>query len=168
MQPALYIVGALCELLGIVLIAAPDLVPGAKRVGRWIRLRWRTVENRARRSLGLSPRGRVFESSAAITARGRFSAKGTVGHVEDAPLEEKVEYLMRRDQAAQETAHRITERVEALEAESRQSVEDLRREVEALIETELRAAQEDFQAIRIGGTIALATGLALTTLGNFA
>jgi hypothetical protein len=29
MQATLYILGALCELLGIVLIAAPDLVPGA-------------------------------------------------------------------------------------------------------------------------------------------
>jgi hypothetical protein len=97
----------------------------------------------------------------------RGSAKGTTSHREDAPLEEKVAYLMRRDQATQEAEHRITERVEAVEAESRQSVEDLRREVEVLLGTELRAAQEDFRAVRIGGTIALAVGLTLTTLANF-
>lgn len=169
MRPALYTIGALCELLGIVLIAAPDLVPGAKRLSRWIRLRWRTIENRAKRLLRLSPRGQVVQVAGIGSAMALGGGvRAFVSPRKDASLEEKVAYLVRRDREAQEAEGRIKERVDALEAESRQRVEDLRLEIEALIESELRAAQEDFRAVRIGGAVALTIGLMLTTLGNFA
>src|SRR6266498_2277867 len=52
-QGALYAIGAASELLGIGLVAAPDLVPGARRFSRWLGPRWRTIENRLRRRLHL-------------------------------------------------------------------------------------------------------------------
>lgn len=167
MKAALFVIGAAVELLGIVLVASPDLVPGAVRLARWTRVRWRPIENRVRRAVGLAPRGRVVELSATISGGGRVSASAIVGHNPGAPIESKVEYLLRRDQALQETANRLTQRVETLEAESAKRIDDLRQEIEARIVREIEVAQEDYRRARIGGTIALAIGLALVTAANF-
>lgn len=167
MRETLFIVGAAVELLGIVLVASPDLVPGAVRLARWTRPRWRPIENRVRRFVGLTPRGRVVELSATISGAGRVSASGVVGRDPNTSIESKVEYLLRRDQASQEAANRLTQRVEALEAESAKRIDDLRREIDARIVREIEEAQEDYRRARIGGTFALAIGLALVTFANF-
>jgi len=44
MQTAVYIVGAIFEFVGIVLAAAADLAPGARRFSRWATPRWRRFE----------------------------------------------------------------------------------------------------------------------------
>ena len=45
---------------------------------------------------------------------------------------------------------------------------ELRGENEARLAAEINAAQQDFQAARVAGTMALVLGLVLTTLANFA
>ncbi len=50
--------GALFEFGGILLIAAPDVLPGARRFGLWLDRRWRSVEDGIRRWLRLRPRVR--------------------------------------------------------------------------------------------------------------
>jgi hypothetical protein len=44
----------------------------------------------------------------------------------------------------------------------------LHAELETHVAEELIAARADYKTARIGGTVALVVGLALTTLGNFA
>lgn len=104
--------------------------------------------------------------SAAFTITGA-SAGLVVGFKPDAPLEDQVAYLLRRDQASQEAEARLTERVAALETGGEKRLEELRREVEALIAGEINAAKEHLRGLRISGTVALGLGLALTTWANF-
>jgi hypothetical protein len=167
-KAALLVIGAAFELLGIVLVASPDLVPGAVRFARWTSVRSRRIENRVRRDLGLPARGRtVIGVSAGTLAIVGMNASGIVGYNPDAPIEAKVEYLLRRDRAAQEEANRLAQRVSNLEEESATRLDDLRREIEARILREIEAAQLDFRRARIGGTVALALGLGLATAANF-
>jgi hypothetical protein len=88
-QKALYAAGAALELLGIALVASPDLVPGARRLSRWIAPRWRRFENRLRSLVGLRPRTIVHTASFAASAEGAASASGVVSVDPAATLERK-------------------------------------------------------------------------------
>jgi hypothetical protein len=55
MKASLYIVGAVVELGGILLVASPDLVPGSLRFAAWARPRLRRLENRIRRLIRARP-----------------------------------------------------------------------------------------------------------------
>jgi hypothetical protein len=166
MQAALYILGALCELLGIVLIAAPDLVPGAVRASRWTRLHWRRIENRIRRLLGLPLRSIVHTVGMADTIEiaGRIAATKSTSAL---TIDEKVEFLLRRDQEAQRDVNDLRGSVADLEAETSRRLDEFRDELKTYVDNELVASEADYKIARIGGTIALAIGLTLTTIGNF-
>lgn len=70
MRGGLFIVGALLELLGIMLIAAPDLVPFA----RWISVRGRHNETRVRSALRLPGRPRTVYAEVAVLSATGLSA----------------------------------------------------------------------------------------------
>jgi hypothetical protein len=165
-KPTFYIVGALCEMLGIILVATPDLVPGAVRLAHWMRVHWRPTENQIRRLLGLPLRSIVHTVGMAgtIELAGRISAIKSTGA---ATIEEKVEFLLRRDQEAQRDVNDLRGRVEDLEAETSRKLGELRDELMTRVADARTAAQADYRTARIGGTITLAIGLALTTIGNF-
>lgn len=135
-----------------------------RTLSRWVGHRvavWRrAIPNLLRRLLRQPQRHDVHIGAASIRAGGRITAKGIVGHQEDAPTRELLAYLLRRDKVNQETAQRMGETDE----EIRQSVEALRSEIDSLIQAEIRAAKKNFQAARIAGALALVIGLILTTL----
>jgi hypothetical protein len=166
-QGALYASGAFVELVGIGLIAAPDLVPGARRLSRWITPRWRTLENRLRRRLRLRPRSVVHTAGAAgtIEMAGSVSAMKSVDPT--ATLGEKVDFLLRRDQEAQEQANAQAERVATLERESEKKLAKLREQMQTHVSTELAPASAEYRPARIIGALAVAIGLGLATGGNF-
>jgi len=58
-------------------------------------------------------------------------------------------------------------RVAAIETKSLERLDELRRELQAHVGTELAAAEADHRAARIAGTVALAIGLVLATTANF-
>jgi hypothetical protein len=166
-KAALYIVGALFELGGIVLIAAPDLVPGALRLAGRANRRWRPIENRIRRVLRLRPRRYVGSATltGGIEFAGRISAvKGTSATT----LEEKVEYLLRRDEEAQRATNEIRDAVADVRVEVARTLDELRDELRAHVAREITASDGAYRTARIAGTIALSLGLLLATLGNFA
>ena len=75
-KASLYIVGAVVELSGILLVASPDLVPGALRFAAWARPRLRRIENGVRRLFRTRPRvrrqtatGHVVPASASADRR---------------------------------------------------------------------------------------------------
>jgi hypothetical protein len=167
MSVPLFVSGAAFELLGILLIAAPDLVPGALRLSRWTRTRWRATENRWRRRLGLPLRRSVIRDSGTMTLGMSVSGSSLVTHDPNASLQGKVDFLLRRDEQTQKAMNRLFARVETLEESSVARLDELRREVEARIEQEMEAAKVDFRTARLGGTVALVIGLSLTTIANF-
>ncbi|HET7856754.1 MAG TPA: hypothetical protein VFL41_09895 [Gaiellaceae bacterium] len=77
-------------------------------------------------------------------------------------LEGKVDYLMRRDQDSQMFAA-LAERVNRLETESPQRLDELRRQMEGHVARELMAALEAYRPLRVVGTILLAVGLGSVT-----
>jgi hypothetical protein len=167
MERPLLIVGALLELLGIILVASPDLVPGALRLVRRVRPRLRQIENRVRRLVGLSARPITHEVAAGGALALGGSVSGVVGIDPDRPLEDKVAFLLRRDADTQSELNSLARRVGSIEAEGAKRAAELRAEMESHVERELAAAKEDYRIARISGAIVLASGLALTTAANF-
>jgi hypothetical protein len=166
MRTVLLVTGALAELVGIVLVASPDLVPGAVRFAGWIRPRWRRFENRLRRVLRLPHRGVTHEMSAsgAIAPSGRISA--VVEFNREASLEEQVAFLLRRNVESQTETNALAARIAALEEETPGRLEALRAELEEHVSRTVATAKEDYRTARVMGALVLVLGLALTTLAN--
>jgi hypothetical protein len=166
-KATLYVAGAFFELGGILMIAAPDLVPGALRLSRWANDQWQPIKNRVRRLLRVAPRVRTFTSTVSGGGQlsGRLSGiKGTSAET----LEEKVAFLLRRDREAQSDVNDLRYAIKDLRADVTQMLDDLRNELKAYVAYELTASEAAYKTARIGGTVALAIGLLLATLGNFA
>jgi hypothetical protein len=167
LQGTLYAAGAAIEFIGIGLVAFPDLVPGMRRLSRWITPRWRTFENRLRRLLRLRGRDVVVTVGAAgaLALGGSVSAVTSMG--EDATLEQKVDFLLRRDQEAQKQANVQAERLATLGRESEKKLAALREQMETHVATELAAASAEYRPARIIGAVAVAIGLTVSTVANF-
>ncbi len=163
---ALYVAGGALELVGITLVASPDLVPGARRLSRWIAPRSRRFENRLRSLVGLRPRtiGHPTEVTGTIASGASVSAVVSVDP--GASLERKVDFLLRRTEEAQQAENALTERVASLERESQRRLDELREHMEEHVATELGAALAEYRPARVIGTFAVAVGLALATAGN--
>src|SRR5918994_3358715 len=113
MAAALFLIGALFELAGIVALGFPDLLPGAIRLSEWLRRQ----ENRLRRRVGLAPRPVIHTTSVSDGIVFGGSASAVVG-TSGTTLEGKVEYLLRRDEDAQHRTNEIAARVNDLATET--------------------------------------------------
>jgi hypothetical protein len=159
-QLALYIFGAVFEFVGIVIIAAPDFFPFARRAARGLQ----AVTSRIRRLIG-RPRTRIID----VGTIGATSTMGALGLVKASgaeTLEGKVEFLLRRDEEAQNAINAVHARLDAIESASPKRLAELREELVAHVTAEREVAEATYRTERIVGTIALAIGLALSTLGN--
>ena len=161
-----YVVGAVFELAGIISVASPDLVPGAVRFGAWLRGHLRLAVDRIRRFIG-GPRHQVIELGVAeaISTAGGVTPMKSMNP--EATLEEKVAFMLQRDQEAQGQVNALAKGMSEIEQEGPRRLDALRSQMEAHVERELRATQADFRAARVLGAVALAIGLALTTAANF-
>jgi hypothetical protein len=163
---ALLVLGVVFEFAGIVLLGFPDFVPGAIRLSGWLRRRSRAVENRLRRLLRLPPRPFVHKAGVDAAVGVELSASA-VQRTGATTLEDKVEYLLRRDLDAQRQANELTGRVARLETESSRRLAELRRQMEDHVARELTAALEVYRPLRVVGTLALALGLVCVSAATF-
>jgi hypothetical protein len=166
----LFVVGVLLEGLAILVFAAPDFVPGLRRFARWI-VTWivprlRRAENRLRRLLGLPGRPIVVRGEAAVGASAALSAKVRVAVSDEATLEEKVDFLLRRDQEGQDFHQRIWESVEAVEARFDQQTTAMRDETVSHVAAELEAVDKEGRALRLIGAVLLVAGLACQSIAS--
>jgi hypothetical protein len=166
-QTALLIVGALSEFAGIVMIAFPDFVPGARKLSAWIGHRARAVENRLRRLLRRPQRVQAHSVAGEGSVAVGGSVSGIVGVNPDATPEEKLEYLLRRDQDAQRRVNELDRRVGELAKKMPRELAELRQSMQAHVAQELIVAAEAYRPLRIAGTVALAIGLVCVTTANF-
>jgi hypothetical protein len=160
-------IGAVLEFSGIVLIAFPDFLPHGRRLSRWLGHRTRVVVNRLRRLLGLPPLQNVVYGQAAVEASAALSGHVITGVRQGAIIEEKVAFLLQRDQETQKAMNALTDRVQELEEATPRLLDRLREDMEAHVTTTLTAALAEYRDLRIFGTIALAVGLICTTVANF-
>lgn len=159
---ALAIVGAVAQFMGILLVASPDLVPGARWVAHRALIIWSKIESLIRRALSLPPRticGQV-NLSGELNLSGRLTAiKGTTATT----LEERVEWLLRRDHEAQRDVSDLAGRIAQVEGGVTELLKALRDELKSEIAGKIAAAQADFRAAHVLGTALLVLGLVLTT-----
>jgi len=166
-QAVLFAVGASIEFAGIVFLGVPDLIPHADRLSRWLRPRARRVLNALRRLVRLPPRRTVVNLEGLVHARSIGQASLTVSVRADATVEEKVAFLLRRDQDSQSSINALTKRVAEIEGRTPRELEQLRAQMETHVAQELARARDEYRPLRIGGTIALAIGLICMSVANF-
>lgn len=161
-------VGAILEWLGIMLVGSPDLVPLSKRFSRWGRQKAQAVTRGAER---LFRRRKHAHVVGAVSAGGSIAMTGhaSVFHSlpADATIEQKVDFLMRRDQQSQTVNDALSRRLEELGAESETGLRGLRAELETLIDKNLGELKREYFLAKLVGVAALVVGLGLTTAGNF-
>jgi hypothetical protein len=158
----LAIIGALFQFVGIVLLAASDLLPGARRLGRWLRVHSRSVERRIREFFRRPPRPIVASVAVSDSSSVSDSASAVVS-TGATTVEEKVEFLLRRDQEAQRHMNDVAKRLTELQGDVPQRLSALSDELKGHVAAGVAAAQADFRATRLLGSVALALGLVLTT-----
>jgi hypothetical protein len=167
LQGIFYVAGAVSEFVGIALVASPDLVPGARGLSRRIAPWLRTFENSVRRLFRLRGRNVVVTVGAAGSVGLTGSVSAVTSVAEDATLERKVDFLLRRDQEAENQANAQAERIATLERESAKKLAEVREQMETHVSTELAAASAEYRPARIIGALAVAIGLGFATAGNF-
>jgi hypothetical protein len=161
MKTILSLVGAVVELLGILLVASPDLVPGAGRFAAWARPR---IENLVRRLVRARPHPINQETA---TSELRLGGNLLVKLSSQAQtLQEQVAFLLRRDAEAQRSMNELRQRVGSLEEALKREVASVQEHLEDRIEDRIAEAQRDFRTARFFGVAALAVGLGLSTAGN--
>lgn len=166
MKQAFYAVGAVFEFIGIVTIAAPDFFPYALRLGAWSRRRILAVIDLLRRLIG-KPRHQVIQVGGIASAATVGGASLIKSVNPAATLEERVEFLLARDQEAQRDMNDLQARVGGMERESPERLDTLRAELQSHVASEIAEADADYRAARVWGAVALAIGLGLSTAGNF-
>jgi hypothetical protein len=164
---SLLVIGAALEFAGIVGVAWPDLVPGAQRLSRWLRPRYARAIDRVRRLLHLRRDVTIHAGSGSFAIGTALSARGTVSVSPHASIEDKVAFLLRREEHNQDAVSDLSQRLTALESETPKRLDDLRASMESHFAAELKAAQEEYLPLRVSGAIALAVGLVCVTLANF-
>ena len=156
--------GAGCEFLGIMILAAPDLLPYRDPILRWLD---RSTESLDRRIRGLRPPPTVVTPDpVAINLRGERGALiKKVGA--SATLEQKVDFLISRDLEAQSHFNALRDRVDDLDQESTQRLQQARDEVERLFTEELTRMSRAYRVLKIFGAVALLVGLSCASFANF-
>jgi hypothetical protein len=163
LRVTLYVAGAVLELGGILLVGWPDVLPYGERASRWLRL---TAERIGRRTLG-RPRAYAMHAEAGSVIATGASISGTVSVDPGASLEDRVNYLLRRDKAAQEKLGALDKRLRRMEEHVPKRFDELRAETEQHVADEINAAEWRYRPLRFVGALALGLGLALTTIANF-
>lgn len=94
-------------------------------------------------------------------------ASGVSAHGPYATLEEKISFLIDRDQQTQRAINTLTDSLRELEYSTSQQVKRLDDELREHVTSEITALQDEHRPLRVLGALALAIGLVCTTVANF-
>ena len=164
--------GGSAELFGLLGVASPELVLARETAAPAVSRTWqraaalvRRVENRVRRLLG-RPQHHTIHTASELNIAMSLRGSARVSVSEGATLDEKVEYLLRRDEVVQErleTLHvSVSELPDRWQADIGAESARLREEHAAAL-AELR---DEHKLARLIGVGLLFVGLVLATLGN--
>jgi hypothetical protein len=155
----LFIVAGVLEFTGIMAVAWPDFLPYGERLSAWLGRAYRSAYQRTAdlmRQFSRRPRGVIVQAPAAtLTLAGRgVTGRATVPP--DATYDEKVGYLLKRDQDVQAMFDSLSARME-------ERLGEVRTELKVHVASEMGR----YRALRIGGTVALGLALACTIATGF-
>jgi hypothetical protein len=158
---SLVIGGGVLEFIGIMAVAWPDLLPYGERLSSWLGRAYRRVAAWVDRFR--HPRGAIEQVLPGLASVGGGRVTGRAFVDPDAPMEEKVEYLLKRDQDVQAMFDSLSAQVVAGDGQAEERLGEVRAELKGHVATEMSR----YRALRIGGAVALALGLSCTVAAGF-
>jgi hypothetical protein len=159
------------ELLGIVLIASPELWPRTVRVYRSLSgVLSRAVSpvvRRVRRILRFPPPGQIVSvggiaSSVSLSGHATATTAPSPGATES----QLIDYLIRQERRSQERLDELERRLGVLPAEWREEIERARAEMERLSRELVREVADRRIRLRLLGLLYVAIGIVLSGLAN--
>jgi hypothetical protein len=153
------------EFVGVVLVGAPDLVPGVRRLTAWLTERAERGAWRVLRLLGFK---RTHYASAGVAGAASVSGKLTVlkGYAGPDSLEAKVAFLLDRDQDQQRAVQDVEHRVIELSEKAERRFDAEREAMEEFVREELAAEDARYRWARILGAVLLVAGLVCTAVAT--
>lgn len=165
----LFWIGIGLELVGLALVGASDYVPLARTIGHVVgRSLKRSAVSAWWRVARLFGRRRTIYASVSpggVTISGGHIT-GIVSPGENATLEQKVEFLLRRSVEWQEALQDIERRLGELPAAWRSDIATARTELEARFERRLTETQERYLLARRIGLVCLLAGVGCVAASN--
>ncbi len=166
--------GAVEELMGIILVASPELFPRATRSGARLRqaslasvgrlIAW--IRDLPRRLLRRPLPPHVVYGGGALSAEGAGGASVRTAPPAGATLAERVAWLLNRLNEVQDSLDEITDRLREMpkewRADMRRDLDELRQELRALVQE----TAESHIEFRLAGIALLVIGLVISTAGN--
>jgi hypothetical protein len=153
------------EFLGVVLVGAPDLVPGVRRATVWLAEHGERGIWRVLRVVGVR-RPHYVSTGVAAEYDIAFRSAGLVHATSATTLEDKVAFLLRRDEATQGALQELNDRVVELERETERRLDAEREETEAFVGEALAAQDARYRWARILGAVLLIAGLVCTAVAT--
>jgi hypothetical protein len=157
--------GIVLEFFGVGLVGAPDLVPGVRRATVWLAERGERGVWRVLRAVGVRRPHYVSTGVAAeYDIAGR--AAGLVHAPSAGTLEEKVAFLLRRDEWTQGAVQELNDRLAELEKETVRRLDVQREEVEEFVREEIAVEDARYRWARVLGAVLLFVGLVCTAVAT--
>jgi hypothetical protein len=164
----LILLGGSYEVASVLLIASPELWPRAV----WLASRLRLIASTTAQALVQAGRrllGRPSNVTIPVPVAATLSLGGHGTHrvsTAATTLEEKIEYLLRRDQDVQARFDEVADRVTAAEKALRDEIANLARDQTAELERTIRAVQDAYIDVRLVGVLILIAGIILSVSGS--
>jgi hypothetical protein len=159
--------GAGCEFVGILLVAAPELFPRAVSVWRSARERAGAMRSKLLRLLG-RPRHITMEAEAGGVSVMGSGVEGLISKDRNASLEEKVAYLLDRDKQTQKQLSALNRALAAAKEESRRDLRVAVSELRAFVADRLERERDVHIHVRLYGIVLLLIGVPLLAVANIA
>jgi hypothetical protein len=164
------VVGGANEVLGVLMIASPELGPvaasTARNVARLLRITTQRAISFARRKLGLP--GHVSVKTGGFLAGASASAPGAVvgQPLVNATIEERVAWLIAAYERLDEELRSLRATVEALPESWRRDIEEARQQSEDLSRALVRGLADRHLALRLLGLLFVLVGIVFAAVGN--
>lgn len=162
--------GATNEILGVLLIASPELLPRVKRLGRRVQRAWSrvraTVERVVARLLGRRGKVVALTGAAHATAGAGGRVSGNVGPPQGASDSDLIRWLIERERKGQERMSEIEHTINDLPDRWRQDLEQVRRQLEGMQEQRIRQVADARIELRLLGLAYVLVGILLAAVAN--
>jgi hypothetical protein len=158
--------GAANEVLGLVMIASPELLPLAQRAGHWLIVLSRRAASKLASLLGLPRHYEIHAEPGHFTIDGSVHTVGLVGPKRDPSLEESIAWLIERESKNQEEHQRLERLMRGLPEEWRTDIAQARQELEMRSEALVQRWADRHLHLRLLGVAYVVLGLVLAWLGN--
>ena len=169
MSTWLITLGTWNEVLGVLLVASPELLPRAQRAFRylleWLSVRARRVSGVLRRALRLPGRNHYVNLASAVSAASAVGARLSLG-APSGSVEDRLKWLIEKVRKHDERIDDIDQEVTKLPDRWQADMDVMRQELEGLSRELVRSVADARIRLRLIGLTYIVLGLVLAWVGN--